>query len=306
MKSSEQFKPYTMEEAVGEASKMQEKIKSGEAISYIEAEKIIDSEKENHEPVENIIQRVMQKAEEQKAELKGGKIWFMHAIQEDLDKLAQRNETDALKTIFNSMKELVPEKGFTVDYMEKKFLKPESFFSYEMNDDNFKEYAKRFPECFSKIKEKGFAGKQAFIDFAEYVSVEFSNKDNFPSRGAVVSSLRRISEIAEDILKDHSTKGTKKVIFRTFEYNPESEYFGQSTYDKSTTEKILTYLSSYVQFQPGLFRENIIECKGSGSGDSSAHNLAEHLKIDENDIVEKTVNPHSGYKGKKGFFWKWE
>jgi hypothetical protein len=44
-KSPEQFKPYSMEEAEKEASKMQEKIKSGEAEDYSEAESLVEGEK---------------------------------------------------------------------------------------------------------------------------------------------------------------------------------------------------------------------------------------------------------------------
>ena len=43
-KSSEQLNPYPMEEAENEAAKMQEKIKSGEAENYSEAEKTIENE----------------------------------------------------------------------------------------------------------------------------------------------------------------------------------------------------------------------------------------------------------------------
>jgi len=56
-KSPEQFKPYTMEEAESEASKMQEKIKSGKVENYNKAEEAVDEER----MLENKIKEIWEK-----------------------------------------------------------------------------------------------------------------------------------------------------------------------------------------------------------------------------------------------------
>lgn len=53
MKSPEEFKPYSIEEAENEAEKMQKKIKSGKATTYPEAEKEVEKDKEGEEKINN-------------------------------------------------------------------------------------------------------------------------------------------------------------------------------------------------------------------------------------------------------------